>query len=498
MPGWLGWSTSLAIAIVCVLLAIVGLGTTPVGKRLLVTGRFMLGWHQIAEQQQYVVQAIETTLYEVELSPTAYQRGASIPQQRGREQWGRQTHTITVPATTDLRTVETQLRAAVHRVAYQVLERRERHRSTQVVVELVLGVVGVPTDIVVLNQQPIMVELSLPHAQEVIPPPLPLPPAVVSPPLQVARVPLIQPPKAGMPSARPPHAVTPPPHQETRSSVPSSPRTTPTPPPPPVADGPSTLPKVVAWTPQPSTTAPPSPRPQDIPVVPQHPVRPPSTRPSQVAIVIDDLGWDLAAAQTLLDIDTPLSFAILPEAPYRIQIAQEARRRGRDVLLHLPMESYGASHISLGPYGLHSTMTSKELTARVEAALQALPLASGVNNHMGSRLTENRATMQTVLRSMKRHQLFFLDSRTSKDSLAYQVAQELGVPAARRQVFLDNEAEPGKITQQLQRLITLAQQQGSAIAIGHPYPATVQVLQHHLPALRRTGIEIVPISRLVR
>jgi polysaccharide deacetylase 2 family uncharacterized protein YibQ len=231
--------------------------------------------------------------------------------------------------------------------------------------------------------------------------------------------------------------------------------------------------------------------------MPQQPVKPPSTRPS-VAIVIDDLGWDLAAAQMLLDIDTPLSFAILPEAPYRIQIAQEDRRRGRDVLLHLPMESYGSSHISLGPYGLHSTMKSKELTARVEAALQALPLASGVNNHMGSRLTENRATMQTVLQSMKRHQLFFLDSRTSKDSLAYQVAQELGVPAARRQVFLDNEAEPGKITQQLQRLITLAQQQGNAIAIGHPYPATVQVLQHHLPGLRRAGIEIVPISRLVR
>jgi polysaccharide deacetylase 2 family uncharacterized protein YibQ len=143
-------------------------------------------------------------------------------------------------------------------------------------------------------------------------------------------------------------------------------------------------------------------------------------------------------------------------------------------------------------------MTSQELTARIEAALQAMPFARGVNNHMGSRLTESRTTMQTVLQSVKRHKLFFLDSRTSKDSLAYQVAQELGVPTARRQVFLDNEAEPGKITQQLQRLIILAQQQGSAIAIGHPYPATVQVLQQHVPALRRAGIEIVPISRLVR
>jgi polysaccharide deacetylase 2 family uncharacterized protein YibQ len=227
---------------------------------------------------------------------------------------------------------------------------------------------------------------------------------------------------------------------------------------------------------------------------------PPPSSParSQVAIVIDDLGWNLEAARALLDLDVPLSFAILPNAPYRTVIAQEARRRGRDILLHLPMEPYKYPHVDPGRPVLLSTMNTSELAAEVEVALAALPPVVGVNNHMGSRLTEDRKAMRAVMQRIKRHNLFFLDSRTSQKSLASQVAREMGVRTAERQVFLDNETETTKIHGQLDQLTTLARVRGNAIGTGHPHPETVQALRHALPGLQQAGIEIVPISRLVQ
>jgi polysaccharide deacetylase 2 family uncharacterized protein YibQ len=228
------------------------------------------------------------------------------------------------------------------------------------------------------------------------------------------------------------------------------------------------------------------------------PPPPSSPRRSQVAIVIDDLGWNLEAARALLALDVPLSFAILPNAPYRTAIAQEARRRGRDILLHLPMEPYKYPHVDPGQPALLSTMNTSELAAEVEVALAALPPVVGVNNHMGSRLTEDRNAMRAVMQRIKRHNLFFLDSRTSQKSLASQVVREMGVRTAERQVFLDNETETTKIHRQLDQLATLARVRGHAIGIGHPHPETVQALLHALPKLQQAGIEIVPISRLVQ
>jgi polysaccharide deacetylase 2 family uncharacterized protein YibQ len=218
----------------------------------------------------------------------------------------------------------------------------------------------------------------------------------------------------------------------------------------------------------------------------------------QLAIVIDDLGWDLEAAHALLTLEAPLSFAILPDTPYRMRIAWEAQRRGYDVLLHLPMEPRSYPDVDPGHFALLSAMRPSQLVDQIEAALHALPGVVGVNNHMGSRLTENRTVMQTVMQQIKHHHLFFLDSRTTKRSLAYQVAQEMGVPTARRQVFLDHEIDVIKIHQQLRYLSTLAYVHGSAIGIGHPYPQTVRALQDVLPEFRRDGIKIVPVSHLVR
>jgi polysaccharide deacetylase 2 family uncharacterized protein YibQ len=218
----------------------------------------------------------------------------------------------------------------------------------------------------------------------------------------------------------------------------------------------------------------------------------------QIAIVIDDLGWDWGAAQVLLAMEAPLSFAILPNTPYKDFIAREAQRRGRDILLHLPMEPYSYPHVNPGRPVLLSTMDAHELTTQMESALATVPSAVGVNNHMGSRLTEDRAAMQMVMQLMKQHNLFFLDSRTSPKSLAYQVARELGVRTAQRHVFLDNETDPRKIATQLHRLAALAREYGNAIGIGHPYPETVQSLRYTLQEIQQTGIEVVPVSRLVQ
>lgn len=217
----------------------------------------------------------------------------------------------------------------------------------------------------------------------------------------------------------------------------------------------------------------------------------------RIAIVIDDMGWELPIAQDLLALDHPLSFAVLPQAPYQHKIAEAAKRHKRELLLHLPMEPHGYPQINPGPNALLGDMDSNQIAKLVRTALQALPQVVGVNNHMGSSLTENPQAMRIVMRELKRRNLFFLDSRTSADSRAYQIARDMGIPTAKRHVFLDNSVQQAHISAQLHRLANMASEQGHAIGIGHPYPETLHALKHTLPMIRRAGVRIVPISRLV-
>ena len=222
-----------------------------------------------------------------------------------------------------------------------------------------------------------------------------------------------------------------------------------------------------------------------------------ATPSARMAIVIDDMGWDLSIAQALLDLDIPLSFALMPQAPYKMQIAAEAQRHGYDILLHLPMEPHDYPQVNPGKDALLSQMSPHELSVHLDTALRMIPTAIGVNNHMGSRLTEDEQAMHVVMRDLKQHNLFFLDSRTSSASQAYRIAREVGLKAAERNVFLDHDMRPERIAQQLQRLAALAQTRGHAIGIGHPYPATLHALKQALPALRQAGITLVPVSQLV-
>jgi polysaccharide deacetylase 2 family uncharacterized protein YibQ len=201
-----------------------------------------------------------------------------------------------------------------------------------------------------------------------------------------------------------------------------------------------------------------------------------------IAIVIDDMGWELPIAIDLLALDQPLSFAILPQSPYQLNIVEAARQHKRELLLHLPMEPHGYPRVNPGPHALLSNMEPQQMVTLLQAALKSLPQVVGVNNHMGSSLTENPQAMRVVMRELKQRDLFFLDSRTSADSRAYQIARDMGIPTAKRNVFLDNDVQQSQIVAQLHRLAEMASEQGYAIGIGHPYPQTLRALKDTLPS----------------
>src|SRR5262245_28185397 len=179
----------------------------------------------------------------------------------------------------------------------------------------------------------------------------------------------------------------------------------------------------------------------------------------RVALVIDDLGRTVEELSPLEGLGVPLTYAVLPFQEQTPQVVAELRRRGAEILLHLPMEPKNGE--DPGPGALLRGMSDEELREKILAALNAVPGAVGVNNHMGSRLSAEREPMKTILGVLAERGLFFLDSRTSAASVGYEVARELGVPAAERQVFLDGEPTPEAIEAQFQRLLGLARLHGA-------------------------------------
>ena len=218
--------------------------------------------------------------------------------------------------------------------------------------------------------------------------------------------------------------------------------------------------------------------------------------PVYLALLIDDLGYNRAEIQAIVDLPAPVSGAVLPHAPYSRMAAEELHRHGRDVLLHLPMEPQEPRLDDPGV--LRRDMTPRELALTVEFDLTTVPHAVGINNHMGSLLTQDIHTMRVLMRELRQQgDLFFLDSLTSAQSVAHAIAREQAIPTLVRDVFLDNDRTPDAIRAQLARAVDKARRHGSAIAIGHPYPETLAVLSTSLPVMERQGVEVVPISTLV-
>lgn len=224
------------------------------------------------------------------------------------------------------------------------------------------------------------------------------------------------------------------------------------------------------------------------------PVKPPRGR---IAIIMDDLGRDRDTAQRLLQIDLQVTMAILPDLPSARAVAELAHRRGREVLIHLPMEPEGYPAVDPGAGALFVDLPPDEIRLRMDRYLQRVPYAVGANNHMGSRFTTDRQGMAIVLAKLKDAGMFFIDSRTTAHSIALAEATRQGIAASGRDVFLDNVEDVAAIGAEIDKLAALALQRGEAIGICHPHATTLKALREAVPRLQRRGVEVVSLGRLL-
>ena len=214
-----------------------------------------------------------------------------------------------------------------------------------------------------------------------------------------------------------------------------------------------------------------------------------------LAILIDDMGYDSRLDRQFIEIEAPLSFAFLPYAPHTRKVARYALKCRKDVLVHIPMEPENKK-LDPGPGVLTLNLDFDHLLKGLKADIDAVPGAVGANNHMGSRFTKDRKAMETVLAYLKDRGYFFIDSRTTKDTVAFDVARELGLPCARRSVFLDHTLTRKAIRHEIRRSLKLAKDRGAVIAIGHPSRLMYQVLYQEIPLIRKE-VRLVPVHRLV-
>lgn len=220
-----------------------------------------------------------------------------------------------------------------------------------------------------------------------------------------------------------------------------------------------------------------------------------STLP-RVAIIIDDLGYQMETGRDAIELPGPLAYAVLPATPLGERLARLAHERGKEVLLHLPLQAVEVSG-RVDPGCIVLDMSRADLAAAFSRAIESVPYAIGVSSHRGSLLTRHPGHMRWLMEEIaRRDELFFIDSFTTHRSVALQMAHEAGVPALKRNVFLDHERSEQAVRQGLARLKQLAREKGAAVAIGHPYPETLAVLEEALPELAGEGIELVPLSEL--
>ena len=216
----------------------------------------------------------------------------------------------------------------------------------------------------------------------------------------------------------------------------------------------------------------------------------------RIGIIIDDLGYDPFIFERFLKLDIPLAFSILPQAPYTQSITGKAGRLGRELILHLPMEPAEYPRVNPGPGALLTSMRDGKIRATIRRDLEEVPGVCGVNNHMGSLFTTKRDKMAVVMSELKKRDLFYIDSRTTTETVASELAEEMGVPVASRSVFLDNDLSSTVIRFQMERLLGIARHSGAAIGIGHPNIETLNLLRDYREKLK-TRVRVVPVSELI-
>lgn len=213
--------------------------------------------------------------------------------------------------------------------------------------------------------------------------------------------------------------------------------------------------------------------------------------------MIDDLGNDRPAVLRIASWPYPVAGAVLPELSGSVLAARALSESGKEVLLHLPMEPQGYPAVRPGPGVVLRSQSEKEITETLERDLATVPGASGINNHMGSAATADPRVMRAVTAVLARRGLFFVDSRTTGSTVARDAAEAARVPSASRRVFLDDVATAEGVERSFGELVRRAREEGSALAIGHPHPATLAVLERELPRLGAWGVRLVRIRELL-
>lgn len=214
--------------------------------------------------------------------------------------------------------------------------------------------------------------------------------------------------------------------------------------------------------------------------------------PPTIAIIIDDMGHNLIEGDRLIAMDQPMTLAFLPFRRHTTSLAEKAHRHQKEIMLHAPMAN--TRLLELGPGGLSPDMGQPEMAMTLRRALRSIPHVQGVNNHMGSLLTQQFRAMDWVMAELTHYPVYFVDSRTIASSVAGDVAAAYRIPTLTRDVFLDHEQTEEYVDRQFQLLIKRAKENGSAVGIGHPHKVTVDYLEKRLPELDEEGIAIATVS----
>lgn len=218
-----------------------------------------------------------------------------------------------------------------------------------------------------------------------------------------------------------------------------------------------------------------------------------------ISILIDDIGYKFKEDIRALALPGPVAYAILPHAPHTQKMSKIAFKKGKDILLHQPMQAEVMNKNEfLGPGALTLNMTREEFLKTLNINIQAIPNLIGINNHMGSLLTRHPGHMQWLMETMKTNNHFYVDSLTSEESVAARLAKENNVPYLTRDVFLDHQLQKKYVRQQFKELIRVAKRKGHALGIGHPHINTIEVLSDVLQNVNKYGVRFVSIKSLVQ
>ncbi|BBB25402.1 divergent polysaccharide deacetylase family protein [Amphritea japonica] len=209
----------------------------------------------------------------------------------------------------------------------------------------------------------------------------------------------------------------------------------------------------------------------------------------RLVVIVDDMGNNLKQGVAAINLPGPVAYSVLPHTPHSVALAEMAYGQGKEVMLHAPMAN--TARLKLGPGGLTEDMTRQQLQSVLRSSIAAVPYVSGVNNHMGSLLTQKRQKMDWVMDVLAEQGLYFLDSKTTTKSMAWKSAYSQGIPWLVRDVFLDHEQTTEFVDKQFRYGLRLAREQGFAVLICHPYPVTIEYLKHALPRIGEQGIQLV-------